>query len=73
MIEIQTKIKKWGNSFGLVVPTKLIEKENLNEGNEVTVLVIKKTADLKKLFGAYKFKKSVEEIMKEIDTGLYNE
>ncbi len=73
MIEVQTKLKKWGNSFGLVVPTKLIEKENLSEGNEVTVLVIKKAVNLRQFFGVHKFKKSVEEMMKEGDKELYND
>lgn len=73
MIEIKSKLRKWGNSFGLVVPQKAVEEENFREGDEITVLLSGKRPNLKKLFGAHKFKEPVEEIMKQIDNELYND
>jgi len=74
MIEIKTKLRRWGNSLGVVVPQQVIEKENSQEGDEV-ILLFKKNDDnlLKNIFGTFKFKKPVDEIMKEVDKELYND
>ncbi|PIN93621.1 hypothetical protein COU54_02365 [Candidatus Pacearchaeota archaeon CG10_big_fil_rev_8_21_14_0_10_31_24] len=73
MIEVKTKLMKWGNSLGIIVPLSKIKNTNLIEGEEVTALIIQKNkGNLKRLFGARKFKKSTKEIMKEIDEELYS-
>jgi len=73
MIEVETRLRKWGNSLGLVIPRNKAEKENMREGLEVKALLIKKENVLRATFGTFKFKKPVEEIMREIDKELYNE
>jgi len=74
MIQIKTRLRRWGNSLGVVVPQQVIEKEKSKEGDEVVIL-FKKNDDniLKEIFGTFKFKKSVEQIMKEVDNELYND
>jgi antitoxin component of MazEF toxin-antitoxin module len=32
---IHGKLKKWGNSFGLVVPVEVVNKNNLKENSDV--------------------------------------
>ncbi|MDO8509177.1 MAG: AbrB/MazE/SpoVT family DNA-binding domain-containing protein [Nanoarchaeota archaeon] len=32
-------VKKWGNSFGIVLPMKIVEKEKLSEGKEIIITV----------------------------------
>ena len=73
MIEIKTKLRKWGNSFGIVVPQKAIEQTEAKDGDEVTILFKKEKPDLRKLFGAHKFSKPVDKLMKEMDEELYND
>ncbi|MBM3232082.1 hypothetical protein FJZ21_01755 [Candidatus Pacearchaeota archaeon] len=74
MIEIKTKLKKWGNSFGVVVPISSVEEEGAKEGDEVIVLMKKeKNNVLRETFGKYKFKKSTKKMMEETDKALYNE
>jgi len=75
MIEIKTKLQKWGNSFGIVVPIGLAKKEEMRNGEEVSVFLKKKQKSnvLRETFGTLKFKKSVEQMMKETDQELYNE
>ena len=74
MIEIRTKLQRWGNSFGIVVPIGKIKKADMREGEEVTALILeRKKVNLQKLFGAHKFKKPVEQLMRETDKELYNE
>ena len=74
MIEIKSKIRRWGNSFGLVVPTRIVESGEAQEGDEVTALIIgRKRVNLKKLFGKHKFRKPVGQLMRETDEEIYNE
>ena len=73
MIEIKTKLRKWGNSLGIVVPQKKLEKEHMKEGEEVRAFLIKKSNVLKETFGTFKFKKSTQQMVDEIDRELYNE
>jgi len=75
MIEVKTRLRRWGNSFGIVVPGRDVERESLKEGDEVKVLMKKnrKANVLRETFGTLKFKKSVEQIMRETDKELYNE
>ena len=73
MIEIKTKLRKWGNSFGLVVPLGKLHNTDLKEGNEVRALIVEENKiDLKKLFGKHKFSKPTEKLIKEMDKELYN-
>ena len=74
MIQVKTKLRKWGNSFGIVVPINALEKENMEEGEKITALIIKeKKVNLRKLFGKHKFSKPVEQLMREADEELYYE
>jgi len=74
MIELKTKLRRWGNSFGIIVPQKILkEKPSLKENEEITVFISQTKPNLKKLFGAHKFKKSTDQMMREIDKELYND
>ena len=48
---IIAKIKRWGNSLGLVLPKKELRKMNLWENQEVIVEINRKGNPLKDLFG----------------------
>lgn len=73
MIEIESKLKKWGRSFGVVVPMDKIKKENLSEKDELKILITKKKNPLKETFGTVKFKRPIEEILKEGDKESWDE
>lgn len=73
MIEIKTKLKRWGNSFGVVVPLSAVKQTKTKEGDEVTILMRKEKPNLRKLFGAHKFSKPVKQLMKKMDEELYDD
>ena len=75
MIQINGKLRKWGNSLGIVVPLSSVKEEGLKEGQNVRVLIKseEKRNILREMFGSYKTGKSTEKIKKEIDKELYNE
>ena len=67
-MDIRTKVRRWGNSFGITIPKETAEKLHIHEDEEV-IIEVKKTFSLKDAFGSHKFKKSTDQIMKEIDEG----
>ena len=73
MIEIKSKLRKWGNSFGIIVPQKALDKTKVKEGDEITVFLNEKSIDLSKFFGAHRFSKSSDKLLKEMDDKLYDD
>ena len=41
MAMTETKVKKWGNSLGLVIPKEIAKLEDLNEGDVVKMEISK--------------------------------
>jgi len=62
------KIRKWGNSYGVLLAKDELAKYGISEKDTVIVSLKKKTG-LEELFGIMKTKKSTEELMKEIREG----
>jgi antitoxin component of MazEF toxin-antitoxin module len=54
-MQSKAKLKRWGNSYGVIVPKEIVEKEGLKEGEEVEISV-RKASDIRRLFGRYPFK-----------------
>ncbi len=55
MISSRSKLKRWGNSFGVLIPKEMVEKEGLKEG-EIVEISVRKESEIKHLFGKYPFK-----------------
>jgi antitoxin component of MazEF toxin-antitoxin module len=71
MKEMQSRVKRWGSSLGLVIPKKVAKGLSLKPDQEVRVLIEKpKCTKVKEIFGLVKFKKTTSKIMKEIDREL---
>lgn len=74
MKEIKTILKKNGSAFNIDIPSEAINEENLKEGDEITLMLKKDKGNvLREMFGTFKFKRPVDEIMKEVDKDLYND
>lgn len=67
MIETEAQVKEWGRSVGIVIPKDAVLKEKIAVGDIVKILINKRENPLKKTFGIIKFKRSTEDILKEID------
>lgn len=72
MEELTTKIRKWGNSFGIIIPHEILRKKGLKEGEEIDAILIKKGNVLRETFGVHKFSRPIKKLMKEIDKDLYD-
>ncbi|MBI2142504.1 AbrB/MazE/SpoVT family DNA-binding domain-containing protein [Candidatus Woesearchaeota archaeon] len=73
MMAVKARTKKWGNSLGIVIPKDSVQSENLKPGEEVELVLIKKTNVLKETFGMLKGKlrKSTDEMLRETDRELW--
>ena len=72
-IEFEAKLKRWGRSFGIVVPMSDIKEADLNENEKLEVLITKKKNPLRETFGTVKLKRSTQEILDESDKEDWDE
>ena len=50
---IQVRVKKWGNSLGIVLPSEFVDRERLKENEKISISVVKEV-DLSDIFGSLK-------------------
>src|SRR5438445_3926800 len=55
IMQVKAKLRRWGNSYGVVLPKDVMEKEGLKEGDEVDMSV-RRASVIRRLFGRYPFK-----------------
>ena len=53
-MEYEGVVKKWGNSYGIIVPKEVLQKQGLKENAKVLVLLAQPGKVLKKTFGMFK-------------------
>jgi len=73
MIRVETRVRKSGNSLGVIIPSEVAVKGKLKQGDQVDVLVQKRGSVLREVFGTLKFDEPTKKMMKEIDKLMYNE
>lgn len=73
MLEVEAKIRKWGRSFGVVIPKDRVKEEGIKENETIKLLIAKKTNVLKETFGTMKFKRSTQEMLDESDREDWDE
>ena len=64
------RVKKWGNSFGIIIPKEIVEKQNIKEGITVRINIqAKNKTKAKDIFGILKgkLKRDTDELLKEVD------
>lgn len=51
MIEIDVKVKKWGNSLGVVLPKETVAQMKLKENDTIKIMVPPKNDTMEELWG----------------------
>ncbi len=62
----RSRLRRWGNSLGVIVPKELVRREGLREGEEVEVQV-RRVSDIRALRGKFpirELQKAKEEMRK---------
>ncbi len=70
MENINTKVKKWGNSFGIILPANIVKKNKIREGTNIEVrLTTKNKTRAKHIFGILKGKliRDTDDLLKEVN------
>ena len=80
METFKAKPKKWGNSFGVIIPKKIVDTENIDENIEINITIqaenktkVKDILNLAKKMNLPKLKKSTQELLDEMDKELWPE
>lgn len=76
MTVVETKLRKWGNSFGVVIPMDVVEKEGMKEDENVRIIVVKNSREaFRKTFGMLKgrLRKSSQQMKDELRRELYSD
>ncbi len=74
MVVIETKVKRWGNSFGVIIPRETIITQKIKENQNISVIILEDSKKvLHETFGSLKnkLKKSSQEIKDELKRDLY--
>ena len=85
METIRTKVRKWGNSFGVVIPKDIIKDKGFREGEEISVSIQgkgwtvgevmeeAKRMGLRKKLKGIDTQKALDEIDRELEPELFEE
>jgi len=71
---IETKVKKWGNSLAIVIPSEAVERGNIKENQNIKILI---PSDSQKAFretfgmGKGKLTKTAQQFKDELRAELY--
>lgn len=49
-MQTKVKLRHWGSSIGVIIPSDIVRKENLKEGDEI-IIEIKRKNSVKESFG----------------------
>jgi len=76
MEKINATVKKWGNSFGIILPKDIIESQRLRDGSSIDVIISPRNkTKVKEIFGILKgkIKRDTSDLLKEVDQDFSDE
>ena len=73
MLEVESKVRQWGRSLGVVIPKDSVKQEGIEKDDTVILLISNRRDVLKETFGTLKLKRSTSEILKESDEEAWDE
>ncbi len=63
------KLKKWGNSLGLIVPAETVRERGLVEGDLVDVELRGRARTLEDLSGTIELRTNLDRLMRDVKAG----
>ena len=76
MVEIETIVKKWGNSLAVIIPSHVAEVGKIKEDDKIRLIVVPDSRKaFRETFGIAKGKltKSAQQFKDELRKELYND
>jgi len=63
------KVKKWGNSLGLIVPAEVARSRGIRDGDVLEVELLRKVPSPEELAGTVEFRRSLKALLREMEAG----
>ena len=63
------KVKKWGNSLGLIVPADVVRSRGIRDGDVVDIEIRRKARSPEELGGTVRFRTDVARLLAEMEEG----
>jgi antitoxin component of MazEF toxin-antitoxin module len=67
-MRVQSRVRRIGNSLGIVIPSDEVERHGISEGDLVE-LEVERKINLKQSFGSLKFSKGTQQMKEEARSG----
>jgi antitoxin component of MazEF toxin-antitoxin module len=58
-------VKKWGNSYGIVLPISAVRENKLSENDTIDIEICRKVRNIQELFGTCKYLKGDAQKIKD--------
>lgn len=75
MEKVNATVKKWGNSFGIILPKDIVKSQDIREGSNIEVMIQSKNkTKVKDIFGILKgkIKRDTADLLREVDEDFGN-
>jgi antitoxin component of MazEF toxin-antitoxin module len=66
---VNAVVKKWGNSYGVILPVKIVREKDLSENDIIEIRIKKKIRNIEALYGSLKLDRSTQKIKDELRDG----
>ncbi len=63
------KLKRWGNSLGLIVPAEAVRERKLQNGDSIEIEIRGKAQTLYDLVGSVRLHGSLDSLMRDVKAG----
>jgi antitoxin component of MazEF toxin-antitoxin module len=73
LVEVELVLKKWGRSFGAVIPMRCVKELNLKENDTLLASLHKEKTPMQLTFGSLKIKASTEKLLADSDRAGWDE
>jgi antitoxin component of MazEF toxin-antitoxin module len=70
MERANVKVRRWGNSLGIIIPSNIIKNQSINENSEIEIMInLKSKTKAGDIFGILKgkLKRSTEDLLNEVN------
>ena len=63
------KVRRWGNSLGLIVPADVARDRGLRVGDQVDIEIRKRVPTIEELAGSFQLRTNLKTLLREMEEG----
>jgi len=66
---VLAKVRRWGNSLGLIVPADIVRARGLREGDQVDIEIRQRVPTIEELAGSFQLRTNLKTLLREMEEG----